>query len=294
MTPNELLEYETHFAGYQSFLTGNVERDAHWHFEAQETHALHVLDAIQGLQLEIVELSGKVKNEDAFYNLNFGAARRSRMIWGAFRQLHYMIAPNRNDPMLHDDVFEAARALNDIYIHTRGMLDNYAWTLIHLFGDEPSKALRRNDVDLFGKKFQLASSFSEFKRILTPYADWNLELKERRDPVAHRIPLSVPPSFLNDSDAAEFSEMNERFDAARQRFSELAQNGAPQPEANAASAEADELYEQLQKIGRFVPIIVHDPKQGGTRIYPTVPQDIGRMVRISRELNHGISERLGS
>jgi hypothetical protein len=160
VTSNELLEYETHFAGYQSYLTGDIERDAHWHFEAQETHAICVLDAILGLQLEIVALSGKIQNEDAFYNLNFGAARRARMIWGAFRQLHYSIAPNRSEPMLHDDVFEASRALNDIYIHTRGMLDNYAWVLIYLFGDESSKALRRNDVDLFGKKFQSVSIFS--------------------------------------------------------------------------------------------------------------------------------------
>ncbi|MBZ9998123.1 hypothetical protein [Mesorhizobium sp. BH1-1-4] len=294
MTPNELLEYQTHFEGYQSFLTGDAEKDACWHFEAQETHAICVLSAIQGVQLEIIELSAIIKNEDAYYNLNFGAARRSRMISGAFRQLHYLIAPNRSEPMLHDDVFEAARALNDIYIHTRGFLDNYAWALVHLFGDEASKALHRGEVDLFGKKFLSTSSFSEFKDVLAPFANWNLELKERRDPVAHRIPLSVPPSFLNDTDQAEFSEVNKRFEAARKLLSEVTQNGETPPEADAAAAEADKLYERLQKIGRFAPIIVHDPKEGGTRIYPTVPHDIGRLVRISRELNHRISRRLGS
>ena len=272
-------------------MVGVSERDAYWHFQAQEMHSLCVLDSIRDLQLEIIDLSNKVENEDAINNLNFGAARRSRMIWGAFRQLHNLIAPDRSVPMEHDDVFEASRALNDIYIHVRGTLDNYAWALFHLFWDN-SLAINRSEIDLFGRRFRSIIAFSDFNEILSSYLPWNRELKERRDPVAHRIPLSVPPSFFNEADQLRFSEVNQKFDAARRRHLELTSNGAAQSELDAASNEADAHYAQLQKIGTFAPIIVHDPKEGGTRIYPTVPQDIGTLVRIIRGLSTAISRRL--
>ncbi len=252
-------------------------------------HALHILDAIRDLQIEILNVSNSISNEGANTNLNFGAARRVRMIWGGFRHLYSLIRPDRSEPMMHDDVFEAARALNDIYIHTRGVLDNYAWALVFLFGNV--SAIRRNDVDLFGRKLE-SNLIQSFLDVLAPYRDWNREMKERRDPVAHRIPLSVPPSFFTDEDHSKFLELNDRYNAAVRKFSELALIQAPQSDLDAASAEADRLHEESQRIGRFSPIIVHDPKEGGTRIYPTVPQDIGMLVRLVRQLNEKITSFL--
>ena len=253
-------------------------------------HILHVLEAVKNIQLEILKLSNLLSNERAITHLNFGAARRTRMIWGGFRQLSNLIPPDRSEPMTHDDVFEAARALNDIYIHSRGTLDNYGWTLINLFCNEDS--FRRNEVDLFGRRFQSEPSLKEFYESLAPYLDWNREIKERRDPVAHRIPLSVPPSLFTDDDQVRFSDLNDRYNAAIIRFAELASAQAAQHERETAEAEADRLYLEMQRIGRFSPIIVHDPKEGGTRIYPTVPQDIGKLVQIIRTLNKGIYSTL--
>lgn len=45
---------------------------------------------------------------------------------------------------------------------------------------------------------------------------------------------------------------------------------------------ADVLNEKLQRIGKFLPVFVHHPNEGMVRIYPTVPEDIGQLVRIAR------------
>jgi len=37
--------------------------------------------------------------------------------------------------------------------------------------------------------------------------DWNIDLKNRRDPSAHRIPLYVPPAVLNEAEAARHEEI---------------------------------------------------------------------------------------
>ena len=58
---------------------------------------------------------------------------------------------------------------------------------------------------------------------------------------------------------------------------------------NAATDDGAKLYEEakkifaaMQKVGSFKPIFLHHPKEGALGIYPTVSQDIGRVVIISR------------
>ncbi|CDX15167.1 conserved hypothetical protein [Mesorhizobium plurifarium] len=296
MTPDEDLEYEKHITFYRSMglLSGQNEQDTHFYFEAQENHALSVIDALGDLQIEIVSIGQKLEMGDAYYHLVFGAGRRSRMIWGAVRQLHGLIPPNRTEPLLHDDAFEAARALNDIYIHARGILDNYAWALIFLFGEGVTAKLHQNDASLFGRKFLSLEILSDFHKITTKYAAWNRELKERRDPVAHRIPLSVPPAMFDEDDQSRYREITDLYNAAQRQFFESIQNRLPQSEIESASAEVEAINDLLQRIGKFVPLIIHDPNDGGVRIYPTVPQDIGMLVKLVRALNRRINERLAA
>lgn len=286
MIPDEDLGYEKHVGFYRSLglLSGQLEQDGYFYFEAQETHALSV----------IVSIGQKLQMGDAYHHLVFGAVRRSRMIWGAMRQIHHLIPPNRREPLPHDDVFEAARALNDIYIHSLGILDNYAWALIYLFGDDSLRKLNRNDVGLFARKFVSSGVLSDFHKITSEYVRWNRELRELRDPVAHRIPLSVPPALLDEEDQNRYADMTDTYNAAQRQFFESIQNRAPQFEIDAASAEVEAIHDRLQKIGKLVPVIVHDPNDGGTRIYPTVPQDNGILVKLVRALDVRINERLAT
>jgi hypothetical protein len=255
-------------------------------------HSLSVMNAAGDIQTEILTTAQQLTMGEAYHHLVFGAARRSRMIWGAFRQLYDLILPDRNEPLPHDEVFEAARALNDIYIHTRGMVDNYAWTIRQLFGDADLKKLPPNDVSLFKNKFLNNASVSDFGDIASGFADWDSELKARRDPIAHRIPLSVPPALLNEDDQSKYVLLNEQYNTALSSYLQLVRDQSSKEETDAASEEVDRLLAAMAKIGTFVPMIVHDPKEGGVPIYPTVTEDIGQLIRLARLLNAQILKRL--
>lgn len=288
------LRYETHIGFYRNHghLSGDAEKDAYWHYQAQDQHMLCVIDGAGDIQTGIVSIGQQLPMGAAYHHLVFGAARRSRMIWGGLRHLHSLIAPDRKQPLPHDDVFEAARALNDIYIHTRGVMDNYAWSILHLFGDETLKRLHQNNVGLFIKRFCNNPSVSDFGEISAEFSDWHNEIKQRRDPVAHRIPLSVPPALLNEEDQAAYFALNEEANAAQLEFFEKIRLRAPQVEIDAASEKHEGIVVRMAKIGTFVPMIVHNPDDGGTRIYPTVPQDVGNLVLLCRQLNNRIVARL--
>jgi len=288
------MEYGKHIGFFENMglLTGDGKRDAYFYNQAQEMHCLSVMQAIGDLQTDILILGQKIGLEEAYHQLVFGAARRSKILWTAFRQLYRLISPDRTSPLPLDDVFEAARALNDIYIHLRGMQDNYAWALLYLFGGDASKQLNQGDVSLFSKKFTNVQPIAEFVDIVKPFSDWNTELKAMRDPVAHRIPLSVPPAILDEADQKKYAEVNELYNAAQSRFFVLCREPVERSEIDAASAEVESFHEQLQGIGKFAPVIVHDPKEGGTNIYPTVPQDIGMIVKLARLLNSRIESKV--
>ncbi len=288
------LRYEKYIAPYRcnGVLTGDAERDAYWHHQAQHQHVLSVIDAVATIQLDIVVIGQKVSSASASNHLLFGAARRSRMIWGALRQLYGLVPPDREEPLPNDDVFEASRALNDIYIHTLGMLDNYAWSVAYQFGDENLFALHQNDVSLFKSRFRSNPSVSDFARIAADFSDWNSEIKQRRDPVAHRIPLSVPPAVLNEHDQVEYGKLSREADSAYLDFVDKVKKRSGASEVEAASTRWENLMNQMSRLGRFVPIIVHDPNDGGTPIYPTVPHDVGQLVLLSWRLNAKFAQRL--
>lgn len=291
---SEDLSYETHIGRYRQYghLKGDAKRDAYWHHKAQVTHMANVIDAVRDIHLDIVGSSQNLSMDQGYINLAFGAARRTRMIWDALRQLFAMILPERKEPMSSDDVIISGRALNDIYIHTLGTVDNYAWAILQYFGDEKLMRLHRNDIGLFKREFQRNSSISDFIEIAADFKDWYDEIKERRDPVAHRIPLSVPPAILNDDEEAAYRALQKDLSSAQAEFlSTIARNGS-QDEVDAAAQVQQNIMDRMAKLGTFFPVIVHNPQDAGTPIYPTVPEDIGNLVLLCHRLNSRISERL--
>jgi hypothetical protein len=191
-----------------------------------------------------------------------------------------------------DDVSEVERALNDIYIHSRGLLDNYAWAIFHLFGDQELSELHQNDISLFRKRFRQNPSVSDFGAIAIKFDDWEAELKERRDPVAHRIPLTVLPAVLNERDSQVYRQLQIQANNALGHLTKLAGEQAQVSEIEAASEALKRVHDEMGRVGSFFPLIVHDPDKGGVPIYPTVAQDVGTLVRMARSMNERIQERL--
>jgi hypothetical protein len=123
---------------------------------------------------------------------------------------------------------------------------------------------------LFIKAFRNNAHLKNLKAMLDTNMDWNTDLKSRRDPSAHRMPLYVPPAILNEAEAARHQEIwAERTEAI--------ENGQYERD--------NELAEEQSKLGTFTPHFMHDPAGVGLPIYRTIPTDVGRVITIGRAIH---------
>ncbi len=223
--------------------------------------------------------------------LRFGAARRTKFIWLSLRQLLGLIPPDRTEPLPSDDVDEAARDLNVIYINIRGTLDNFAWCLVYLFGEEKTRRFPPMKIHLFGSDFHKDANLREVAEFVNGFAEWNKELKARRDPAAHRIPLSVPPAVLNEAAQKEYARLSAEHTEVSNAAARAVGEGA---DSSALFEKATLLHDRLQRVGAFSPVFAHHLDEGATKIYPFVPQDIGKLVKVVRGLTDIISGKLAA
>jgi hypothetical protein len=105
--------------------------------------------------------------------------------------------------------------INAFYLNLAGSLDNLAWAIIYQHGlrdpvneDCPNQ---RKLAQLLGPKFldELSQNGLEELRVaLSAKRNWFKDMKQFRDPAAHRIPLLVPRSILSKEDIVEQRRLN--------------------------------------------------------------------------------------
>src|SRR6266446_915961 len=192
------LDFEYHRREYQALVgSEKLEADAYFLAQAQYVHSLVVHDALRDAQVSAVTIAPMLVNEQARYFINYGVGRRLRMIWVSYRGLLALVQTDRKEPLSLDDVGAISRDLNVIYINIRGVLDNLAWCLLHEVASDQIRNLDPVKVGLFSPALMNDSNLISLKVRLEEFSTWHRELKCRRDPAAHRIPLSVPPAILN-------------------------------------------------------------------------------------------------
>jgi hypothetical protein len=158
-------------------------------------------------------------------------------------------------------------------------LDNLAWLLLDLFANDRTRNLAPMKVGLFSNEFLKDQNLADVAKFMEPFQEWNRELSSRRDPAAHRIPLSVPPAIIDAETKDKYQRVSKEYSNAINDAFESASNWeVAEPKFEKAHA----LHERLETIGKFVPLFVHHPDTGAMKIYPTVPQDIGQLVRVTR------------
>src|SRR5262249_2522875 len=111
---------------------------------------------------------------------------------------------------------------------------------------------------------------ANLKSVLEEHSDWNDDLKSRRDPSAHRMPLYVPPAILNEAEAA-------RHEAIWKERQEAIQKGEYERDT--------ELANEQHQLGTFRSHFLHDPDDGGFPIYDTVPTDVGKLITIGTAIH---------
>ena len=199
--------------------------------------------------------------------LNYFVDTRPRLAEGAIKHLHRGLLVRIN--MLEDSVVvlddELQRAngplnsylatrltllINAYYLNLSGSLDNLAWAIAYhhcLWDpiDENDRKQRRN-VQLMGKEFLKAiakSNLGELEQFLCTLRDWYWDMREFRDPAAHRIPILVPCALYSESDVKEM----ERLDSESANAIEKGDRAA-----------AREAFHKSTSVGQQMPIFISE------------------------------------
>jgi hypothetical protein len=228
-----------------------------------------VMDALRDALSRTIQLSALVQTEDALHYLRFGVARRLEMMWHAYRSIILGAHPDRKEPLTSEESIVLTRDLNVIYMNLRGALDNLCWALLHEFAPAETRS-RPSKIGLFLPCLVNNLRFATLAKEIAPHQKWDLELKDRRDPVAHRIALTLPPQVLNTEEAGRYKDFVERLNTAM---------------ANMDFDGAEDIRRAITHIGTFVPVFMHDPKKRPIPIYPTVPEDVGHVVDLVKSVD---------
>lgn len=279
------LDYEKHLDGYKAlfgYCIDSPDIDQRQILKSAEEkakhhHAICLSDPLFELVIAITSASQKLKDKNAKYYLLYGAARRMHLIFGAYREIRSIAYEERTQPLTQDNELALSQAVNNIYIHLLGILDNFAWSLLCERQAELASSLPRNDIGLFSKKFRKkCAAYSEISDEITIHDAWHEEVKTRRDPVAHRIPLYVPPAAVTPDQVEQYSAS----------YSNLSDNLK-----NLRLHDAEQALGRMDFIGHFLPYFVHHPDDPPIPIYPTIPTDLSHLVRIWRTVAKSLLRR---
>lgn len=238
--------------------------------EAIGMHELVVLDALRMFAGEVVTASSNTKHKDAGFYLRFGAGRRLNMIRHGFESIRSILPPDRETPLKHKEVQDFNRDLNIIYMNTRGLLDNFAWAILYELNPEMIEECKNNlmEIHLFSRKTALKAIGDQNASKILKHEEWNKDLKKRRDPVAHRIPLCMPPTILlGDEEVEKYKKLQDDFNSWPEHMD---------------FDKVEDSFKKMDEVGRCFPYFQHHPDDDHIPVYPTVPEDIGHLISIGR------------
>jgi hypothetical protein len=189
--------------------------------------------------------------EDAFRHLREGFARRVYMMQCSriFLRDHTKREPdNLPDPYL---IEELNVHLNSYYINLRGCLDNLAWALNYQLSLVPANEHdpTRKNCDLFGKRFfnALQQHLPDLHDFLKPFENWIAELRNLRDPAAHRVPISVIGGSLRPESLTEFNSL-------------MAKAAAPESELGGHSR--SHFVREAYRLAEYTPLLIVSGAKG--------------------------------
>ena len=233
--------------------------------EAHHLHALALSDALHIYAGRILAISQAVSSRDAASFLRYGSVQRLMMIYHALKRVLDLVPDDRERPLNTDETRQLAVDLNAIYINLKGTLDNFAWSILHEKSPGTVSGINPAQVHIFSRTV-LSGVDEEKKTQIFTHNDWDIQMRSRRNPSAHQIPLSVPPSVQTPEEGREYWRLHAEGMAA----------------INAGSfAEADQKFRDMEGIGTFVACFTHHPDQGTMPIFPTVSADIFHLLGIT-------------
>lgn len=189
-------------------------------------------------------------------------------------------------------------------MNLRGVLDNFAWAILWYSAPVDAAQIEKSrdfmKVGLFkGQILNKLSSQTNLKKLIESNHEWNSDFSQRRDPVAHRLPLRVIPQvFTSESQSIEYQRLLTRY---HQNINELAQSFSQQPNQEPFEPidkilgrcaliqkkfethrqEQQKLNRRIASIGIFYPAFTYSPKQDEIYpLYPTLTNDCSFILKI--------------
>ncbi|MGV7222430.1 MAG: hypothetical protein ACQ9MH_12975 [Nitrospinales bacterium] len=166
---------------------------------------------------KINKLRPKIKNEKAEEYLFHGILRRLGTIKRCIENIYFIFPLDRKTLLEINEQQDIIINLHAFFMNIFGLLDNMAWVVVY----EKNKAgkIKRTKIGLYRNEIQKLLS-SEFKNYINSeeISHWhNSYLKEYRDTLAHRIPLYVPPKFLEPEEQEEEKTLWRKWEDAGKR-----------------------------------------------------------------------------
>lgn len=233
------------------------------------------------LIVERILTKGKwFKNEGAKRHLTEGLTRRLLMLDHSLTVFGRL--PKPWGPSLSQEVvIELNSTINSTYLNFAGALDNAAWAMAydlelkHELSEDNNN--HRRFIALFGDRFlrsvrerepSIADELDQFKT-------WGTELKQHRDPAAHRIPMFIPPGVVVSSD----SDAHRKREAAALRVAK-------------ETGDRTALYSSITAyatLGRFLPHLIISEQHGYSEkpLFPLLSRDYDQFLSaVSIVVNH--------
>lgn len=189
------------------------------------------------------------KTEESKKYIERGINLRYILLKDSIILLHESIHRLENDRYSIGNVNIAA---NSIYNNIKGVLDNIAWILRF---DVIGEAMRTTSISLSNKKFLEKLKTSKFKIEIKPmYLDWLNDLAKKRDPIAHRLPIYIPPKTI----------INECDKVLAEKYIQKASDSIIEGNMDGWYA----FMNKLNALGSFAPILIVDEAE--TKDFTTV------------------------
>jgi hypothetical protein len=195
-------------------------------------------------------------DRQAIRHLKEGLIRRLYMMQSSRIFMRENTRPDRDGPLSAYLATELAVHVNGYYLNLCGSLDNMAWMLAYEWVllpnlDENSLDSRRY-CNLFGKRFlqDVQTKHTDLAKLLTDHINWNRELREFRDPAAHRIPLYVSPGVITSEEVLnKFHEIGREAEMIREER---------------GGRTISEIFDEQRALATYVPLLITSSADGIT------------------------------
>ena len=211
------------------------------------------------LLFKIAELEQKLLNAKSREYLMEGVRRRLKILNRCIHKIFELFPIDRRDLLTNDELTDLAINLHAFFVNISGIFDNLAWVFVYendLYGSPREGRFGKFDIGLFNEKFQthLEPNLRDYLKSETMQAWYNEYSKNYRDALAHRIPLYVPPSALNEDDGKRYKQIEEQI--------HMLDFSLPE-----AMTKYEQLLEEQRNLGRPCVLFAHSFREGCKYIY---------------------------